>query len=73
METAWESPNLDILEDSRGRLPEFPTNVFDVKWRDYVERAAHAAGVTAAHVAVPLIGTISGVIGCSYRVKVASA
>jgi hypothetical protein len=69
----WENPNFDILEDSRGILPEFPTEVLDPEWGDYVERTARAAGVTPAHVAVPLIGIISGVIGCSYRIRASRA
>jgi hypothetical protein len=67
--TSWENPNLEVLEDSRGNLPEFPTELLDPEWSDYIERAARGAGVTPAHVAVPLIGIISGVIGCSYRIK----
>lgn len=70
---SWENPNLETLEDSRGHLPEFPTDILDPEWRDYIERAARAAGVTPAHVAVPLIGIISGVIGCSYRIKASRA
>ena len=73
LDSTWESPSREILEDGRGTLPEFPTDVFDDEWREYVKRAAHGAGVTDAHVAVPLIGVISGVIGCSYRVKASSA
>jgi len=72
-DSTWENPSREILEDARGNLPEFPTDVFDDLWREYVKRAAHGAGVTDAHVAVPLIGVISGVIGCSYRVKAAGA
>jgi hypothetical protein len=70
---SWENPNLEVLEDNRGILPEFPTDLLDPEWGDYVERAAPSAGVTAAHVAVPLIGIISGVIGCTYRVKATRA
>ncbi len=70
---SWENPNLETFEDSRGNLPEFPTDILDPEWGDYIERAARAAGVTPAHVAVPLVGIISGVIGCSYRIKASRA
>jgi Protein of unknown function (DUF3987) len=61
------------LEETRGELPDFPNDVLSSEWTDFVSRASHGAGVTTAHVAVPLLSTASGLIGCSYRIKAASA
>ena len=71
--SAWDSPDLKILEDSRGSLPDFPDDILGPNWRDFVRRASQAAGVTSAHVAVPLLSIVSGLVGCSYRVQPASA
>ena len=70
---AWNNPDLEVLEETRGDLPDFPNDVLPSDWGDFVCRASHAAGVTAAHVAVPLLSIASGIIGCSYRIKAASA
>ena len=61
-----------ILDDRRGTLPEFPSGVFTDSLRTYLERAAAGAGVTVAHVAVPLISISSGLIGCSRMVQPSS-
>ena len=70
---SWDNPELEILEEARGSLPDFPDDVFSAVWRDFVQRASHAAGVTVAHVAGPLLSAVSGLIGCSYRIKAANA
>jgi Protein of unknown function (DUF3987) len=70
---AWNNPDVEVLEETRGDLPDFPNDVLSPDWRDFVCRASHAAGVTTAHVAVPLLSIASGIIGCSYRIKAASA
>jgi len=64
----WDDPDWSILEDRRGDLPEFPIDALSVPCQGWVERAAHGAGVTPAHVAVPLLGIVSSVIGTSRRV-----
>jgi Protein of unknown function (DUF3987) len=70
---AWNNPDLEVLEETRGDLPDFPKDVLSPDWSDFVHRASHAAGVTTAHVAVPLLSIASGIIGCSYRIKASSA
>src|SRR5262249_45426214 len=65
----WSDPDWSILEDRRGELPDFPIDTLPEKCRDWVERAANGAGATAAHVAVPMLGIISGLIGTARRVK----
>src|SRR6266436_5783575 len=53
---SWDDPDWSILDDRRGNLPEFPIDTLPAPWRAWLERAAHGAGVTTAHVAVPLQG-----------------
>ena len=65
----WADPDWSILDDRRGALPEFPLDVLSAKLRAVVERTAKGAGVTSAHVAVPLIGIASSLIGAARRVK----
>jgi hypothetical protein len=65
----WHDPDFSLLDDRRGDLPEFPLDVLPDKWRAWVELAAHGAGVTPAHVAVPLIAIASSQIGTARRVQ----
>jgi hypothetical protein len=65
----WEYPDWSILEDRRGELPDFPIDTLSEKCRDWVERAAHGAGATIAHVAVPMLGIFSSLIGTARRVE----
>jgi Protein of unknown function (DUF3987) len=64
----WGDPDWSILDDRRGELPEFPINTLSARCQEWVKRAAHGAGVTAAHVATPLIGIASSLIGTARRV-----
>src|SRR5215203_4853759 len=66
---AWADPDWSILDDRRGELPEFPLEVLAEQCRDWVERAAHGAGATPAHVAVPMLSIASGLIGTARRVQ----
>src|ERR1700730_18105936 len=65
---AWSEPDWSLLDDRRGQLPEFPIDALSPECRGWVERAAHGAGVTTAHVATPLIGISSSLIGTARRV-----
>jgi Protein of unknown function (DUF3987) len=65
----WVDPDWSILDDRRGDLPEFPIDTLPVPYQRWVERAAHGAGATPAHVAVPSLGIASSLIGTSRRVK----
>src|SRR5262249_6553374 len=64
----WGEPDWSLLDDRRGQLPEFPIDALSPGCRGWVERAAHGAGVTTAHVATPLIGISSSLIGTARRV-----
>lgn len=65
----WGDPDFALLDDRRGDLPEFPSTAFRGLCRQWIEGAAHAAGVTPAHVAVPLLGVASSLIGAARRVR----
>jgi hypothetical protein len=64
----WDDPDWSILDDRRGNLPEFPVDTLSTPWQEWVTRAAHGAGATLAHVAVPLLGIASSLIGTARRV-----
>src|SRR5262249_22519987 len=64
----WDSPDWSILDDRRGELPEFPIDVFSPPCQDWLVRAAHGAGGTTGHVAVPLIAVAASLIGAAGRV-----
>jgi len=63
----WGEPDWSILDDRRGELPEFPLDVLSGPCADWAARAAHGAGVTIDHVAVPLLGIASSLIGTARR------
>ena len=66
----WADPDFSILDDRRGELPNFPIDVFTPPWQELLLRASHGAGVRSEHVAVPLIGVASSLIGTARRVRV---
>jgi hypothetical protein len=65
----WEEPDFTLLDDRRGELPEFPVGALPASLHDWLHRAAHGAGVTVDHVAVPLLGIASSLIGTARRIK----
>ena len=66
----WEEPGLSILDDRRGELPEFPLDTLQPKGlQDWVTRNARSTGTTVDHVAVPLLGGASSLIGSARRVS----
>ena len=69
----WGEPDWSILLDRRGNLPEFPSDELIQPLRDYIERASIGAGVTFAHVAVPLLSIASGIIGTARRIRASGA
>ena len=64
----WADPDLSILEDRRGTLPLFPVDTMPAL-SEWLIRAATGAGVTAGHVAVPLLSIVSSMIGTARRVR----
>jgi hypothetical protein len=65
----WEEPDWTLLDDRRGDLPDFPVEALPPSLRVWLLRAAGGAGVTPAHVAVPLLGIVSSLIGTARRVR----
>src|SRR5262249_55951705 len=65
----WEEPDWALLDDRRGDLPDFPVEALPASLRGWLLRAACGAGVTPAHVAVPLLGIASSLIGTARRVR----
>ena len=65
----WSDPDLSLLDDRRGELPDFPVNVLAARWQVWIEMAARGAGVTPPHVAMPLFGIASALIGTARRVQ----
>lgn len=65
----WDDPDWSLLDDRRGTLPEFPADVLFGKWKEWLARASHGAGVTHGHVAVPLLATIASLIGTARRIR----
>jgi hypothetical protein len=65
----WSDPDWSLLDDRRGELPEFPLHVLSPKMQALIKRTAKGAGVTPAHVAVPMLGIISSLIGIARRVE----
>jgi hypothetical protein len=64
----WEEPDWSLLDDRRGDLPDFPVEEFPASLRGWLLRAARGAAVTPAHVAVPLLGIASSLIGTARRI-----
>ena len=65
----WDDPDMSILDDRRGELPDLPIDVFPQSMHRWMLEAARGAGVTVGHIALPLIGMGSGLIGVARRVQ----
>jgi hypothetical protein len=63
----WDDPDWSLFDDRRGELPGFPVST--MPGAEVIMRAAHGAGVSFDHVAVPLLAIASGVIGTARRIK----
>ena len=65
----WEEPDWALLDDRRGELPDFPVEALPASLRGWLLRAARGAAVTPGHVAVPVLGIASALIGTARRVR----
>jgi hypothetical protein len=71
---SWEEPDVSLLDDRRGDLPTFPLDaLFPDELQRRVELAAHGTGTSIDHVAVPLLGIASSLIGRTRRVRASSS
>ena len=65
----WHDPDISLLDDRRGDLPKFPLEVLrPEELRDWVEKAAQGTATNIDHVAVPLLGVASSLIGAARRI-----
>ena len=69
----WDDPDWTLLDDRRGELPDFPVDVLTPAWQEWLLRACHGAGVRPEHIAVPLIGVASSLIGTARRVRASTS
>ena len=65
----WDEPDWALFDDRRGDLPDFPVEALPTSLHGWLLRAARGAGVTPGHVAVPLLGITSSLIGTARRVR----
>jgi len=68
-DATWNEPDWSLLDDRRGSLPDFPAGVLPDKCEELLTRAAHGAGVTLGHVAMPLLATVASLIGTARRTR----
>jgi hypothetical protein len=66
---SWDDPDFSILDDRRGDLPAFPTELLRGPWRQWLPDAAKGAGATPGHVIVPLLAISSSLIGTARRIQ----
>src|SRR5262245_26274623 len=67
--STWSNPDWSLLDDRRGSLPAFPMEALPESLHDWINRAACGSGTTVAHVAAPLIGIVSSLIGTARRIR----
>src|SRR6516164_9760942 len=70
---SWAEPDESLLEDRRGELPEFPIEALPPGLSHWLLRASRGAGVRSDHIAVPLLGVTSSLIGMARRVQATPA
>jgi Protein of unknown function (DUF3987) len=69
----WEAPDESLLEDRRGTLPQFPHDVFPSRLSDWLSRASRGAGTLIDHIAVPMLGVTSSLIGKARRIQASAS
>lgn len=69
----FDDPDISLLDDRRGELPDFPLDTLDPDLREVVGRLARGAGTAFDHVIVPLLGIASSLIGTTRRVKASTS
>jgi Protein of unknown function (DUF3987) len=70
---SWATPDETLLEDRRGELPEFPSDVFPPPLSSWLLRAARGAGVQIDHIAIPMLGVASSLIGKARRIQASTS
>jgi hypothetical protein len=71
---SWDEPDVSMLDDRRGDLPTFPLGaLYPDQLQERIQQLADGSGTSFAHVAVPLLGVASSLIGISRRVEASSS
>jgi hypothetical protein len=70
---SWESPDESLLEDRRGGLPDFPDETIPPRLQSWLLAATRGAGVRTDHIAVPMLGVASSLIGKARRIRASSS
>jgi hypothetical protein len=70
---SWRNPDESLLEDRRGDLPEFPHETIPSRLQGWLLLAARGAGVRTDHIAVPMLGVASSLIGKARRIRASSS
>jgi Protein of unknown function (DUF3987) len=70
---SWVTPDESLLEDRRGELPELPCDVFPPPLSSWLLRATRGAGVRIDHIAIPMLGVASSLIGKARRVQASTS
>src|SRR6185295_16461857 len=70
---SWGNPDESLLEDRRGDLPEFPHETIPSGLQDWLLLATRGAGVRTDHIAVPMFGVASSLIGKARRIRASSS
>jgi hypothetical protein len=58
-EVDWENPDMEVLRLHRRKPPLLPIEVFDGRWRSWIEEAAKAAACPSDYVVGPLLASVS--------------
>jgi len=70
---SWDRPDESLLEDRRGELPDFPCQTIPPPLQDWLSVATRGAGVRTDHIAVPMLGVASSLIGKARRIRASSS
>jgi hypothetical protein len=66
----WSEIDPSLLEERRGMLPSFPTDVMPLPWHTWLSETATSAGAPVDYVAQALFGAVSGLCGAGAAVQV---
>ncbi len=70
---SWDAPDESLIEDRRGELPAFPIDALPTAVAAWLQRASRGAGTLLDHVAVPMIGATSSLIGKARMIRASTS
>src|SRR5215216_4783407 len=68
----WPEIDPSLLEERRGMLPPFPTDLMPLPWRAWLSDTAASTGAPIDYVAQALFAAVSGLCGAGAAVRVTS-